>query len=47
MKKTNILNVTIKEILVLVKAYPEPSKKYGSSVCTAGITKEGEWIRIY
>jgi len=36
-----------KTILVLVKAYPERSKSYGSSVCTAGITKDGKWIRIY
>lgn len=36
-----------KNILVLVKAYPEKSKTHGSSVCTAGITKDGKWIRIY
>ncbi|MHA1520168.1 MAG: hypothetical protein ACTSRK_08290 [Promethearchaeota archaeon] len=36
-----------KKILVLVKAYPERSKAHGSSVCTAGITEDGEWIRIY
>ena len=36
-----------KNILVTVKAYPEKSKKYGSVVCTAGITEEGEWIRLY
>ena len=34
-------------ILVLVKAYPQPSKKYGESVCTAGITSSGNWIRLY
>jgi len=34
-------------ILVTVKAYPERSRKHGTSVCTAGITDEGEWIRIY
>ena len=34
-------------ILVLVKAYPQPSKKYGESVCTAGITSTGEWIRLF
>lgn len=34
-------------ILILVKAYPQPSKKYGESVCTAGITSSGNWIRIY
>ena len=36
-----------KRILVTVKAYPERSKTYGTSVCTAGITDEGEWIRLY
>lgn len=36
-----------KRILVTVKAYPERSKKYGTAVCTAGITDEGEWIRLY
>lgn len=35
------------EILTIVKVYPSPSKKYGEIVCTAGITKEGKWIRIY
>lgn len=36
-----------KEILVLVKAYPNPSQTYGETVCTAGITKNREWIRLY
>jgi hypothetical protein len=36
-----------KKILVTVKSYPEPSKKYGASICTAGITEDGEWIRLY
>ena len=36
-----------KKILILVKAYPERSKKYGSSICTAGITEDNQWIRIY
>lgn len=36
-----------KKVLVTVKAYPEKSKKHGSSVCTAGVTDEGEWIRLY
>lgn len=41
------MNWIEKEVLVLVKAYPQPSKKYGEVVCTAGITKDGEWIRLY
>jgi hypothetical protein len=36
-----------KKVLVTVKAYPEKSKKYGTVVCTAGITDQGEWIRLY
>lgn len=36
-----------KQILITVKTYPTPSKKYGELVCTAGITKEGDLIRIY
>lgn len=35
------------KILILVKAYPQPSEKYGESVCTAGITPSGRWIRLY
>ncbi len=33
--------------LITVKAYPVISKKYGETVCTAAITDEGKWIRIY
>ncbi len=36
-----------KKVLVTVKAYPEKSKKHGTVVCTAGITDEGDWIRLY
>lgn len=35
------------EILILVKVYPSPSKKYGETVCSAGLTRSGKWIRIY
>ena len=41
------MNWIKKKILVVVKSYPERSKKHGSVVCTAGITEDGEWIRIY
>lgn len=35
-------------MLVIAKAYPELSKKYHSYlICTAGLTEEGEWRRIY
>lgn len=33
--------------LVLVKAYPQPSQKYEETVCCAGITAQGEFVRIY
>ena len=36
-----------KKVLVTVKAAPESSKKYGDCICTAGITEEGELIRLY
>lgn len=35
------------EMLVLAKAKTEVSTKYGCSICVAGITKEGEFRRIY
>jgi hypothetical protein len=37
-----------KKVLVTVKAYPNPSKKYGETVCVAGIDLgTGRWIRLY
>ncbi|MDR0820341.1 MAG: hypothetical protein LBN19_02310 [Endomicrobium sp.] len=36
-----------KKILITVKTYPVPSKKYDEVVCTAGITEDGKWIRLY
>jgi hypothetical protein len=35
------------KILITVKAYPAISRKYNETVCTAGITEDGKWIRIY
>ncbi|ROL61665.1 hypothetical protein D9V86_04625 [Bacteroidetes/Chlorobi group bacterium ChocPot_Mid] len=35
------------KVLITVKAYPAISTKYGETVCTAGITEDGKWIRIY
>ena len=40
-------NVERKRVLITVKAYPLPSRSYDELVCTAGITDEGEWVRIY
>ena len=34
-------------ILITVLTYPHPSTKYQETVCTAGITDEGEWIRLF
>jgi hypothetical protein len=36
-----------KRVLVTVKAAPEPSRRYRDSVCTAGVTQDGELIRLY
>jgi hypothetical protein len=35
------------KILITVKTYPVPSKRYGEIVCTAGVRENGEWIRLY
>jgi hypothetical protein len=33
--------------LITVKTYPIPSTKYEELVCTAGVTKEGDFVRLY
>ena len=33
--------------LILVKAYPQPSQKYEETVCCAGLTPAGEFVRLY
>lgn len=38
---------TTQKLYVLVKAYPQPSDKYGVTVCCAGITPEGRFLRLY
>ena len=35
------------KILILVKTYPTKSNKYIETVCTAGIRKDGSWVRIF
>jgi len=35
------------EVLVLVKTYPHPSESSREIVCTAGLTPEGRWVRLY
>lgn len=35
------------QVIILVKALPQPSKLYGETVCCAGITQDGKWKRLY
>lgn len=35
------------KIFIVVKTYPNSSKKYQETVCTAGINEQGEWVRLY
>ena len=35
------------KVLMVVKTYPTPSTKYKETVCTAGVTQDGKWIRLY
>ena len=37
----------MERILVTVKTYPTLSRKYGETVCTAGVREDGSWARIY
>jgi len=36
-----------KKVLITVKTYPLPSKKTIEASCTAGITENGKWIRLF
>ena len=36
-----------KKVLITVKTYPLPSKKTIEASCTAGITEDGNWIRLF
>jgi len=35
------------EVLITVKTYPVPSSKYDELVCTAGVTRDGDFVRLY
>jgi hypothetical protein len=35
------------KLLITVTTYPLPSRSYDELVCTAGVTEQGDWIRIY
>lgn len=42
------MNVFTKtKVLITVKTYPTPAKKGVEVSCTAGITEDGHWIRLY
>jgi hypothetical protein len=34
-------------LLITVKTYPTLSRKYGETVCTAGVREDGSWVRLY
>lgn len=34
-------------MLITVLTYPHPSKTYQELICTAGVTKDGKWVRLY
>ena len=35
------------KVLITVKTYPIPSSQYDELVCTAGVTEDGDFIRLY
>lgn len=39
--------MAVREVLITVKTYPTLSSKYEELVCTAGVFKNGDWVRIY
>ena len=42
------MKLETKTILITVKTYPHPSKKYGETVCCAGIDVQTlQWTRLY
>jgi|CXWL01.1.fsa_nt_gi hypothetical protein len=38
---------TTKKVLITVRTYPAPSGKSVEVSCTAGITEDGDWIRLF
>ena len=42
-----ISNFAEKKLLIVVRTYPVPSRKGVEVTCTAGITENGQWIRIF
>jgi len=39
--------MTKQRVLIAVKTYPTLSRKYGETVCTAGLREDGSWVRMY
>ena len=35
------------KVLITVLTYPHPSQKHQELVCTAGVTEQNEWVRLY
>jgi hypothetical protein len=35
------------KVLITVMTYPLPSRSYQELVCTAGVTEQSEWVRLY
>lgn len=35
------------KVLVTVMTYPHPSESHQELVCTAGITEDSQWVRLY
>jgi len=36
-----------REVCIAVKAYPNPVEDLGEAVCTAGMDRQGNWVRVY
>lgn len=36
-----------REVLMIVKAYPNPEDEYGEACCTAGVDSHGNWLRLW
>ncbi len=36
-----------KKVLITVRTYPSPAQKTIEASCTAGITEDGQWIRLF
>lgn len=34
-------------VLITVRAYPNPSRATQESSCTAGVTRDGQWVRLF